>query len=160
EGALAAAADAAKAAGNDGQWLLALQNTTQQPALGSLADRGLRQELMAASLGRAEKGDANDTRATIQRLAELRARKAQLLGYPSYAAYSIADQMAGTPEVALRLLTDTVPAATARARAELARIQAVVDAQGGGFQAGAADWDFYAEQVRKAEYDLDEAQIK
>ena len=160
EGAIAAAADAAKAAGKDGQWLLSLQNTTQQPSLGALKDRALREQLMSASLGRAEKGDANDTRATIQRLAELRARKAQLLGFPNYAAYSIADQMAGTPEVALKLLTDTVPAATARARAELAKIQGVVDAQKGGFTAGAADWDFYAEQVRKAEFDLDESQIK
>ncbi|KLI98306.1 peptidyl-dipeptidase Dcp [Luteimonas sp. FCS-9] len=159
-GAIAAAADAAKAAGKDGQWLLSLQNTTQQPVLASLKNRALRERLMAASTGRAEKGDGNDTRATIQRLAELRARKAQLLGFPNYAAYSIADQMAATPEVALKLLTDTVPAATARARAELAKIQGVVDAQNGGFTAGAADWDFYAEQVRKAEFDLDEAQIR
>ena len=160
ESAITAAAEAAKAAGKDGQWLLALQNTSQQPVLASLKDRALREQVMAASLARAEKGDGNDTRATIQRLAELRARKAELLGFPNYAAYGIADQMAGTPETALRLLTDTVPAATARARAELAKIQAVVDRQGGGFTAGAADWDFYAEQVRKAEYDLDEAQIK
>ena len=160
DGARAAAADAAKAAGKDGQWLLPLQNTTQQPVLGSLEDRALRERVMAASLNRAEHGDGNDTRAAVQRLAELRARKAELLGFPNYAAYSIADQMAGTPEVALKLLTDTVPAATARARAELAKIQAVVDAQNGGFTAGAADWDFYAEQVRKAEFDLDEAQIK
>ncbi len=160
DGTIAAAADAAKAAGKDGQWLLSLQNTTQQPVLGSLKNRALREQVLAASTGRAEKGDGNDTRATIQRLAELRARKAQLLGFANYAAYSIADQMAGTPEVALKLLTDTVPAATARARAELARIQGVVDAQQGSFTAGAADWDFYAEQVRKAEFDLDESQIK
>lgn len=160
EGAIAAAADAAKAAGKDGQWLLTLQNTTQQPVLASLKNRSLRERVLAASTGRAEKGDTNDTRATIQRLAEIRARQAQLLGFPNYAAYSIADQMAKTPEAALKLLTDTVPAATARARAELAKIQGVVDAQNGGFTAGAADWDFYAEQVRKAEFDLDEAQIK
>ena len=157
---IAAAAEAARADGHEGQWLLVLQNTTQQPVLASLRNRGLRERVLAASLDRARKGDANDTRATLQRLAELRARKAQLLGYPSYAAYSIADQMAGTPEVALKLLTDTVPAATARASAELSKIQSVVDAQGGGFQAGAADWDFYAEQVRKAEFDLDAEQIK
>ena len=157
---IAAAAEAAKADGHEGQWLLVLQNTTQQPVLASLRNRELRERVLAASLDRARKGDANDTRATLQRLAQLRARKAQLLGYPSYAAYAIADQMAGTPEVALKLLTDTVPAATARARAELAKIQSVVDAQGGGFQAGAADWDFYAEQVRKAEFDLDAEQIK
>ena len=160
EGAIAAAADAAKAAGKDGQWLLSLQNTTQQPVLASLKNRGLRERVLAASTGRTEHGDANDTRATIQRLAEIRARQAQLLGFPNYAAYSIADQMAKTPDAALKLLTDTVPAATARARAELAKIQGVVDAQNGGFTAGAADWDFYAEQVRKAEFDLDEAQIK
>jgi len=160
EGAIAAAADAAKAAGKDGQWLLSLQNTTQQPVLASLKNRSLRERVLAASTGRTEHGDGNDTRATIQRLAELRARQAQLLGFPNYAAYSIADQMAKTPEAALKLLTDTVPAATARARAELAKIQGVVDAQNGGFTAGAADWDFYAEQVRKAEFDLDEAQIK
>lgn len=160
DGAIAAAADAAKAAGKDGQWLLSLQNTTQQPVLASLKNRALRERVLAASTGRTEKGDANDTRATIQRLAEIRARQAQLLGFPNYAAYSIADQMAKTPEAALKLLTDTVPAATARARAELAKIQGVVDAQNGGFTAGAADWDFYAEQVRKAEFDLDESQIK
>lgn len=160
DGAIAAAADAAKAAGKDGQWLLSLQNTTQQPVLGSLKNRALRERVLAASTGRAEKGDGNDTRATIQRLAELRARQAQLLGFPNYAAYTIADQMAKTPEAALKLLTDTVPAATARARSELAKIQGVVDAQAGGFTAGAADWDFYAEQVRKAEFDLDESQIK
>ncbi len=160
EGAIAAAADAAKAAGKDGQWLLSLQNTTQQPVLASLKNRDLRERVLAASTGRTERGDANDTRATIQRLAEIRARQAQLLGFPNYAAYSIADQMAKTPEAALKLLTDTVPAATARARAELAKIQGVVDAQNGGFTAGAGDWDFYAEQVRKAEFDLDESQIK
>jgi len=160
EGTIAAAADAAKAAGHDGQWLLSLQNTTQQPVLGSLKNRALRERVLAASTGRTEKGDANDTRATIQRLAEIRARQAELLGFPNYAAYSIADQMARTPETALKLLTDTVPAATARARSELAKIQGVVDAQNGGFTAGAADWDFYAEQVRKAEFDLDESQIK
>ena len=160
EATIAAAADAAKADGKDGQWLLVLQNTTQQPVLASLKNRELREQVLAASMSRAEKGDGNDTRATIQRLAELRARKAELLGYPSYAAYGIADQMAGTPEVALKLLTDTVPAATARAKAELAKIQSVVDAQGGGFSAGAADWDFYAEQVRKAEFDLDAEAIK
>src|SRR5690606_6643578 len=90
EAAITAAAAAAKDAGHEGQWLLVLQNTTQQPVLAALTDRGLREQVMAASLERARKGDANDTRATIQRLAELRARKAELLGYPNYAAYSIA----------------------------------------------------------------------
>ena len=160
DGDLAAAAEDAKARKLDGKYLLALQNTTQQPVLASLKDRDLRTEVMKASETRSEKGDANDTRQTIQRLAQLRAQKAKLLGFDSYAAYSLSDQMAGTPDKALKLLTDTVPAATAKARGEVAEMQKVIDAQKGGFKLAASDWDFYAEQVRKAKYDLDESQIK
>ena len=90
-----AASEAAKARGFEGQWLIPLQNTTQQPALASLANRATRQHLFDASWTRTERGDANDTRATIVRLAELRARRAALLGYPSHAAWSLEDQMAG-----------------------------------------------------------------
>ncbi|MDV0438522.1 peptidyl-dipeptidase Dcp [Xanthomonas sacchari] len=160
DGDIASAAQDATARKLDGKYLLALQNTTQQPVLASLKDRDLRQQVMAASQSRAEKGDANDTRQTVQRLAQLRAQKAKLLGFGSYAAYSLSDQMAKTPAAALKLLTDTVPAATAKARSEAAEMQKVIDAQKGGFKLTAADWDFYAEQVRKAKYDLDEAQIK
>lgn len=160
EGDIASAAQDAAARKLDGKYLLALQNTTQQPVLASLKDRELRTQVMAASQSRAEKGDANDTRQTIQRLAQLRAQKAKLLGFDSYAAYSLGDQMAKTPAAALKLLTDTVPAATAKARSEVAEMQKVIDAQKGGFKLAASDWDFYAEQVRKAKYDLDESQIK
>ena len=157
---IAAAEDAAKGRKLDGKWVLSLQNTTQQPVLTSLQDRDVRAKVLEASETRTEHGDANDTRAIIQRLAQLRATKAKLLGFPNYAAYNLTDQMAQNPTNALKLLTDTVPAATAKARGELAEIQKVVDAQKGGFKASASDWDFYAEQVRKAKYDLDEAQIK
>ncbi|MDQ1121222.1 peptidyl-dipeptidase Dcp [Pseudoxanthomonas winnipegensis] len=160
DGDIASAAQDAAARKLDGKYLLALQNTTQQPVLASLKDRDLRLQVMSASQTRAEKGDANDTRQTVQRLAQLRAQKAKLLGFDSYAAYSLSDQMAKTPDAALKLLTDTVPAATAKARSEAAEMQKVIDAQQGGFKLTAADWDFYAEQVRKAKYDLDEAQIK
>ncbi|WP_372382748.1 peptidyl-dipeptidase Dcp [Xanthomonas sp. NCPPB 1068] len=160
EGDIAAAAEAAKARKLDGKYLLTLQNTTQQPVLASLKNRELRAEVLKASETRAEKGDANDTRQTIQRLAQLRAQKAKLLGFDSYAAYSLGDQMAKTPAAALKLLTDTVPAATAKARREVGEMQKVIDSQKGGFKLAASDWDFYAEQVRKAKYDLDESQIK
>lgn len=158
--ALNTAAADAKARNLDGKYLLPLQNTTQQPVLVSLADREQRAAVLKASQTRAERGDANDTRQIVQRLAQLRAQKARLLGFENYAAYSLGDQMAKTPAAALKLLTDTVPAATAKARGELAEIQKVIDAQNGGFKAAASDWDYYAEQVRKAQYDLDEAQIK
>ncbi|MGN7727239.1 peptidyl-dipeptidase Dcp [Luteimonas sp. 22616] len=160
EGDLAAAAQDAAARKLDGKWLFALQNTTQQPVLVSLKDRDLRARILEASMTRTEHNDENDTRKTIQRLAQLRAQKAKLLGYDTFAAYQLGDQMAKTPENALKLLTDTVPAATAKARSEIAEMQKVIDAQGGGFKLAASDWDFYAEQVRKAQYDLDEAQIK
>ncbi|MBX3699008.1 MAG: peptidyl-dipeptidase Dcp [Dokdonella sp.] len=161
EGGIAAAADAAKERKlGDGKYLLTLQNTTQQPVLGSLTNRDLRLKVLEASETRTSRGDENDTRATIQRLAQLRAERAKLLGYPNFAAYSLADQMAETPEHAIKLMTDMVPAATARARSEADKIQKVIDAQKGGFKLTAADWDLYADQVRKAEYDLDEAAIK
>jgi peptidyl-dipeptidase Dcp len=160
EGDIASAAEAAAARKLNGKWLLALQNTTQQPVLASLKDRELRAKVLEASETRTEHGDANDTRKIVQRLAQLRAQKAKLLGFDTYAAYSLADQMAITPDKALKLLTDTVPAATAKARSEIVKMQAVIDAQQGGFKLAASDWDFYAEQVRKAEFDLDESQIK
>ena len=165
EGDIASAAADAKARSLDGKWLLALQNTTQQPVLASLKDRELRARVLDASEKRTERGDANDTRKIIQRLAQLRAQKAKLLGFDTYAAYSLADQMAITPDKALKLLNDTVPAATAKARGEIAKMQAVIDTQAAdaktpAFKLAASDWDFYAEQVRKAEFDLDESQIK
>jgi len=160
EDAMNTAAADAKDRKLDGKYLLPLQNTTQQPVLASLSDREQRAAVLKASETRAEKGDANDTRQTVQRLAQLRAQKAKLLGFDNYAAYSLADQMAKTPAAALKLLTDTVPAATAKARGEIGEMQKVIDAQKGGFKLAASDWDFYAEQVRKAQYDLDESQIK
>jgi peptidyl-dipeptidase Dcp len=165
DGDIASAAEDAKARKLDGKYVLALQNTTQQPVLASLQDRDLRAKVLEASETRTEHGDANDTRQIVQRLAQLRAQKAKLLGFDSYAAYSLSDQMAKTPEAALKLLTDTVPAATAKAKGEVAEIQKVIDAQSAGsttgsFKLAASDWDFYAEQVRKAKYDLDQSQIK
>ncbi|HIH9202897.1 TPA: M3 family metallopeptidase, partial [Escherichia coli] len=102
----------------------------------------------------------NDTRAIIQRLVEIRAQQATLLGFPHYAAWKIADQMAKTPEAALNFMREIVPAARQRASDELASIQAVIDKQQGGFSAQPWDWAFYAEQVRREKFDLDEAQLK
>jgi peptidyl-dipeptidase Dcp len=160
DGDFAAAAEAAKAKKLEGKWVLVLRNTTQQPLLASLKNRALRERLLTASMTRASRGDSNDTRGIIQRLAELRAQKAELLGFPSYAAYSLDDQMAKTPEHALTLMTNMVPAATAKARGEIAKMQAIIEQQNGGFTLAAWDWQFYAEQVRKAQYELDESMVK
>ena len=159
---LAAAAEAAKGRGLDGKWVLTLQNTTQQPAEASLEDRGMRERLYHASIERTEHGDANDTRQAVLALAELRSRKAKLLGYPTWAAYVLEDQMAETPANAIRLLTDMAPASVKKARAEAARMQTLVDhaPAGHGFKLAPWDWQLYAEQVRKADYSLDDAEIK
>jgi peptidyl-dipeptidase Dcp len=159
-GELDAAAQAAKARDLEGKWLIPLQNTTQQPALSSLTDRATRERLFRASWLRTEHGDANDTRATISELAMLRAEKAKLLGFPSYAAWRLEDQMAKTPAAVESFLGKLVPPATANARREAAEIQALIDQQHGGFTLEPWDWEFYADQVRKATYDLDEAQLK
>lgn len=160
EGELAAAAQAASERKLDKQWLLVLQNTTQQPDLQNLQDRDTRQKLFDASINRAEKNDANDTRQTLARLAKVRAEQAKLLGFPNYAAWKLQNQMAKTPDAALAFMRNIVPAATARAEREAKDIQAVIDRQNGGFKLAAWDWQFYAEHVRKEKYDLDESQIK
>jgi peptidyl-dipeptidase Dcp len=159
-GEMGAAAGAAASRGLAGRWLLPLQNTTQQPAQASLRNRALRQRLFEASTQRTEHGDSNDTRQIVLRLAQLRLERARLLGYPTYAAYGLEEQMARTPENALRLMTQLVPPATARAREEAAAMQQLVDRQRGGFRLQPWDWQYYAEQVRAAQYALDEEQTK
>lgn len=155
-----AAARAAKDRGLTGKWVLPLQNTTNQPELQSLSNRDTRKALFEASWNRAEHGDANDTRKAIARIAQIRAAQAKLLGFPDYAAWKLEDQMAKTPETALAFMQQLVAPATARATAEAKDIQAVIDQQHGGFKLQPWDWSYYAEQVRKAKYDLDENQIK
>jgi len=159
EAQINAAAEAAKSRKVEG-FVLPLQNTTQQPDLVSLSNRSTREALFTNSWNRAERGDANDTRDTIARIAQLRAQKGKLLGYPDFAAWRLEDQMAKTPEAALKFMDALVPAATARVASEAQDIQVVIDGQKGGFKVQPWDWDFYAEQVRKAKYDLDEEQVK
>lgn len=143
-----------------GKWLIPLQNTTQQPMLQSLSDRPTREALFNASWTRAEKGDSNDTRKTILRIADIRIAKAKLLGFKNYAAWKLQDQMAKTPAAVENFFAQLVPAATAKAKGEAATIQALIDKQNGGFALEPWDWNFYAEQVRKEKYNLDEDEIK
>ncbi len=160
EAEIAAAAEAAREQGHDGAFVLRLLNTSGQPALASLQDRALRQQLLEASLARNSHGGEFDTQGTLARIARLRAERAALLGYASHAAYQLEDQTAGSVEAVNTLLSDLAAPAVANARREAADIQALVDAEHGGFQVAAWDWDFYSEKVRKARYDLDEARIK
>ena len=151
---------AAEARGLHDQWLLPLQNTTQQPALQTLEVRATREALFQQALTRSEQGDDNDTRAIVLRMAQLRAERATLLGFNTHAEWSTQDQMAKTPEAAFAFMRNIVPAARARAEREAADIQQVIEQEHHSFPLRAWDWNFYAEKVRKAQYALDESQIR
>lgn len=138
-----------------GKYLLPLQNTTGQPALEALSDRATRKALFDQSWTRTQKGDANDTRAAILQLIALRTRKANLLGYKTWADYSLAEQMAKTADTARGFL-DALDAPTAAAQAaQVGELQQAIDAEKGGFKLEPWDWELYAEKVRKAKFDLD-----
>ena len=152
---LAAAAQAAELKKQEG-WVLPLQNTTQQPYFADLSDRTTREALFEDSWNRAQRGGPNDTRATITRLAQLRAEKARLLGYPNYAAWKLEDQMAKTPETAMRFMDDLVAPATANAADEADDIRRLIQ----GHELEPWDWTYYAGQVRKAKFDIEDAEIR
>jgi peptidyl-dipeptidase Dcp len=157
---IAAAAKAAEDRKMPGKYVIPLQNTTQQPLLVSLTNRAIREKLFNASWTRTEKGDANDTRAIIVKLAQLRAQKAKLLGYPSYAAYVLYDQMAKTPEAVKNFIGQLVAPTGAKAADEAKQIQAAIHADGQKFELKPWDWEMYSEKVRKAKYDLDQNELK
>ena len=157
---IASAAASAKDRGLTGKWVLPLQNTTQQPALVSLSDRATREALFEASWTRTVKGDANDTRATLSKIAQLRAQKAKLLGFPDYASYTLSDQMAKTPEAAKAFMAKLIPATAAQQRRETAEIAAMIMSGGETFAPRAWDWNRYAEKVRKARFDLNQDEVK
>lgn len=160
ESQLTAAATAAKDARHEGKYLISIYNTTQQPLLSSLNNQETRRKLFEASWTRAERGDSNDTRQNILRLAQLRKEKAILLGFPNFAAWKLQDQVAKNPQAVQALFAKLVPAATAKATLEAEEIKAFKEQQNDTSAVQPWDWDYYSEKVRKAKYDLDENQIK
>jgi len=156
---LAAAQQAAKDRKLAG-YVLPLQNTTQQPSLASLTSHDTRQKLFEASLNRAEHGDANDTRAIISEIAQLRARKAALFGAANWADYTLYDQMAKDRATAIGFLDRLAPAVSAKQHREWSDIVALAKSQGATFQPTAADWNFYADQIRKQRYALNSDELK
>jgi peptidyl-dipeptidase Dcp len=160
QGEIDAAAQAAKARGLKDKWVIPLQNTTQQPALAELTNRAVRKQLFENSYTRTEKGGPNDTRKTIAELAKVRAEKAKLLGFPNFAAWKLTDQMAKTPKTVLDFVHALVPPTMAKARHEAGELQSMIDKSGKHFKLQAWDWEFYANKLRKAKYDLDPDQVK
>jgi peptidyl-dipeptidase Dcp len=160
---IGAAAQAAADRGLTGKWVIPLQNTTQQPSLASLTNRAVRERIYRASVSRGLDG-ATDNRGVITQMVQLRAERAALLGYPDHAAYVLEDESAGNPAAVADMIKQVAPAALKRAREEAADIQKLIDAQAAArgvpsFTLEPWDWTFYSEQVRKAHYAFDQAQV-
>ncbi|MFJ1794039.1 M3 family metallopeptidase [Kitasatospora griseola] len=154
-GAIASAAENARALGHDGRWVLSLKNFSNQTELDRLTDRALRERLLTASLRRGL--DTNGPLAA--RMAALRAERAALLGHASHAAYVVADETAGTVEAVGAMLGRLVGPAVANAQREAAELAAAAAADGVA-ELGAHDWAFYAEKVRAERYDVDTAALR
>ncbi|HJQ45804.1 MAG TPA: M3 family metallopeptidase [Amycolatopsis sp.] len=158
--AIASAAEAATARGEQGKYLLTLNLPTSQPLLASLENRELRQRLFTASASRGNRRNDNDNTAVLRRIAALRAERAALRGYPHHAAYVISDQTARTSEAAVGLLERLAPAAVANAKRDAAELQSYLEQDVPGATLEPWDWAFYGERVRKARYDVDDATLR
>ncbi|MGQ4583469.1 M3 family metallopeptidase [Lysobacter sp. F60174L2] len=165
EQAITAAAEAAKSRGMEGKWVIALQNTTGQPPNTYLENRELRERIHKASVARGSRGNQWDNTAIVSKVLKLRAEKAGMLGYPTYAAYVLADETAQTPQAVNDMLHKLAPPAVANAKREAAKLQAMIDKEQAAkgepsFKLEPWDWAYYSEKVRQAEYNFDENQLK
>ena len=162
---IAAAAEAAKARKLEGKYVIALLNTTGQPANTQLDNRALREKLHKASVARGSHSGKFDNTAIVSTVLKLRAEKAKMLGYPTHAAYVLADETAKTPQAVNQMLGQLAPAAVANAKREAVDLQAMIDREQKAkgqptFQLQPWDWAYYAEKVRQDKYNFDESQLK
>ncbi len=160
EAQIETAAKDAESRGLEGKFVIPLLNTTQQPLLSELENRELREKLLQRSMERGSQGGDYDNREIVSRTAELRAKRAQLLGFANHAAYVLDDETAGTVQAVNERLASLTPAAVANAKREAGELQTVVDNMGGGFKLAAWDWDFHAEKLRRERYAFDESQLR
>ncbi len=160
QGVIEAAAEDAATRGHEGAWVITLHKPSFIPFLQYAENRDLRRQVFQAYAAIGANGDELDNREILVKIADLRARRARLLGFATHAHYVLDDNMAGTPEAVYGLLDKVWQPAVARAADEVAEMQAIIDAEGGGFQLEAWDWWYYAEKVKKARYDLDEDMLR
>jgi peptidyl-dipeptidase Dcp len=161
-----AAAAAATAAGSPGQWLISNTRSSMEPFLTTSSRRDLREQGWRLWVGRGDNGDANDNKSVIVEILEARGERARLLGYPTHAHWIADDAMARTPDTALALMLRIWQPALARAREEIADMQALAarsgDREAGGAPLRIQPWDYryYAEKVRLQRYDFDSEALK
>ncbi len=154
------AAEAAQAAGLEGKWVFTLHAPSLWPFLQFADNRELRKQILTAYITRCGHGDDADNRATLTRVAALRAERARLLGYPTHADYVLEESMAGTPDRVLGLLDKIWAPAMKVARKEAADLQVMIKAEGGDFALEPWDWRYYTEKIRKERFDLDEQALR
>jgi peptidyl-dipeptidase Dcp len=157
---IAAAAELAKQDSLEGKWVFTLQKPSMLPFLQYAENRDLREKLYKGYLNRGNNDNANDNKQIIEKTVKLREQRAKLLGYANHAAYVLDVNMAKTPENVNEFLMKLWTPALERAKKERADMQAMINKEGGNFKLESWDWWHYAEKVRKAKYDLDEAQLK
>lgn len=160
EGVRQAAAQAAAGRGRPGGHAITLSRSLVVPFLQFSSRRDLREKAYTAWIRRGENGDAHDNGAIVAEMVRLRAERAALLGFPSFAAYKLDDTMAKTPGAVRELLEQVWAPARARAATEEQDLNAAVAAEGGNFALAGHDWRYYAEKVRRERFDLDDAQIR
>jgi peptidyl-dipeptidase Dcp len=155
-----AAAKAASDRGMDGKHVITLARSSIEPFLQFSGRRDLREAAFTAWISRGESGGATDNRSIVAEMVRLRAERARLLGYDSFAAFRLADTMAKTPDAVLDLLRSVWSPARAQALREADALQAIIGAEGGNFELAPWDWRYYAERRRSAEFAFDEGSIK
>ncbi|MDP4983704.1 M3 family metallopeptidase [Pseudoalteromonas tunicata] len=160
ESLIAAAAGAAKERGKEGMYAITNSRSSMDPFLTYSTERALREQVWKTYYNRAGNGDEFDNNAIIKEILTLRDERVALLGYDNYAAWRLEDRMAKTPENAMGLMNKVWPAAIARVKEEVADMQALANQQGANITIEPWDYRFYAEQVRKAKYDLDSNEVK
>lgn len=159
ESVVTAAAETAQKAGLEGKWVFTLQAPSIWPFLTYAENRDLRRQIFTAYIQRGDHGNAQDNKATLLRIAALRAERAKLLGYADHAHFILAEQMAKTPEQVYGLLNQLWKPALAVAKKEAADQQAMIQQEGHDFALEPWDWWYYTEKIRKARYDLDENEV-
>ena len=154
ENLIAQAAEWAAEAGKPGKWVFTLQNPSVMPFLTYADNRALRKRMMDAYLQRGNRDNAADNKDIVSRIVSLRVEQARLLGYESYAAYVLEEEMAGTPENVNKLLSQLWDAALPNGNREAAELQALIDAEHGGFTLAAEDWRYYANKLRQKQFSV------
>lgn len=154
------AADDAKAAGQEGKWIFTLHKPSWIPFLQYSPKRALREKLYTGWMNVGDNNNVQDNKKNLAEIVSLRVRRAQLLGYPSYAAYVIEENMAKSPESVYNLLNQLWTPALNRAKAEAADMQKLIDGEKEPFKLASWDWWYYAEKIRQARYDLSDETLK